>query len=98
MFNSVIFSVVFEVCAIQESVCQISVIRIYREPKNLFSISMKRTYSRLSSELIQLDVEMGFMSASIVEKPYDDGTTSGHELNEVNLDSGEYTWNNGDWE
>lgn len=56
---------VFEMCVTPESVCKIPRVT-YVENLKLFSISMeRRTYSKLSSELIQLDTEMGFLACSV---------------------------------
>lgn len=59
---------------------------------------MKRTvYEAPVTELFRVELEGGFMSASVVNnEPKSDVETTGHELNEIDLTN--HNWNDGDWE
>lgn len=60
---------------------------------------MKRTvYEAPVTELFRVELEGGFMSASVVN--VEDASvveTTGHELNEITLDK-DHAWNKSEWE
>lgn len=59
---------------------------------------MKRTvYEAPVTELFRVELEGGFMSASVVNEENTSGVeTTGHELNEIDLTN--HNWNDGNWE
>ena len=55
---------------------------------------MKRTdYETLAMEEIIVDVEGGFLSASVVNTEKNKVETTGHELNDITLGNTDDTWN-----
>ena len=55
---------------------------------------MKRTdYETLAMEEIIVDVEGGFLSASVVNTEQNKVETTGHELNDITLGNIDDTWN-----
>lgn len=60
---------------------------------------MKRTvYEAPVTELFRVELEGGFMSASVVnEENTSDVETTGHELNEITLGDN-HEWNGSEWE
>lgn len=58
---------------------------------------MKRTvYEAPVTELFRVELEGGFMSASVVNEEASVVETTGHELNEIDLTN--HDWNDGKWE
>ena len=58
---------------------------------------MKRTdYETLAMEEIIVDVEGGFLSASVVSTNKNRVETTGHELNKINLEDDGFEWNQTD--
>lgn len=60
---------------------------------------MKRTvYEAPVTELFRVELEGGFMSASVVNVEDASGVeTTGHELNEITLGN-DHAWNKSEWE
>lgn len=60
---------------------------------------MKRTvYEAPVTELFRVELEGGFMSASVVNEEETSGVeTTGHELNEITLGDND-AWNKSEWE
>ena len=59
---------------------------------------MKRAvYEAPLTELFRVELEGAFMSASVIEEKEDSGVeTSGHELNDIDLNN--HSWNDGTWQ
>ena len=63
-------------------------------------MKMKKDYETPLISLRRVELEQGFMAASVVtEDPKSGVTTTGQELNEIDLSGDQYKgWNNSSWE